>query len=169
MAERVTRAEAEPQALKQTPCGLCRVLRGSPCGDAGADGGTRTRDLFLTKEVLYLLSYISVSMILTVCDDLRLPAFLPPDGFTKEVLYLLSYISISMILTVCGDLRLPAFLPPAGVTKEVLYLLSYISVCLVGGCLTALPLRGAAAGAAERGDAFASDAIDYMSFGGLCQ
>lgn len=97
----MTRAEAEPQALKQTPCGLCRVLRGSPCGDAGADGGTRTRDLFLTKEVLYLLSYISV--------------------------------------------------------------------CLVGGCLTALPLRGAAAGAAERGDAFASDAIDYMSFGGLCQ
>ena len=102
---------------------------------SGADGGTRTRDLFLTKEVLYLLSYISVSMILTVCDDLRLPAFLPPDGFTKEVLYLLSYIS----------------------------------VCLVGGCLTALLLRGAAAGAAERGDAFASDAIDYMSFGGLCQ
>lgn len=50
VAERVTRAEAEPQALKQTPCGLCRVLRGSPCGDAGADGGTRTRDLFLTKE-----------------------------------------------------------------------------------------------------------------------
>ena len=135
MAERVTRAKAEPQALKQTPCGLCRVLRGSPCGDAGADGGTRTRDLFLTKEVLYLLSYISVSMILTVC----------------------------------GDLSLPAFLPPAGFTKEVLYLLSYISVCLVGGCLTALPLRGAAAGAAERGDAFASDAIDYMSFGGLCQ
>ena len=131
----MTRAEAEPQALKQTPCGLCRVLRGSPCGDAGADGGTRTRDLFLTKEVLYLLSYISVLMILTVCDDLRLPAFLPPDGFTKEVLYLLSYIS----------------------------------VCLVGGCLTALLLRGAAAGAAERGDAFASDAIDYMSFGGLCQ
>ena len=135
MAERVTRAEAEPQALKQTPCGLCRVLRDSPCGDAGADGGTRTRDLFLTKEVLYLLSYISVSMILTVCDDLSLPAFLPPAGFTKEVLYLLSYISM----------------------------------CLVGGCLTALPLRGAAAGAAERGDAFASDAIDYMSFGGLCQ
>ena len=131
----MTRAKAEPQALKQTPCGLCRVLRGSPCGDAGADGGTRTRDLFLTKEVLYLLSYISVSMILTVRGDLSLPAFLPPDGFTKEVLYLLSYIS----------------------------------VCLVGGCLTALPLRGAAAGAAERGDAFASDAIDYMSFGGLCQ
>ena len=26
---------------------------------AGADAGTRTRDLFLTKEVLYLLSYIS--------------------------------------------------------------------------------------------------------------
>ena len=49
---------------------------------SGADGGTRTRDLFLTKEVLYLLSYISVSMILTVCGDLRLPAFLPPDGFT---------------------------------------------------------------------------------------
>ena len=48
---------------------------------SGADGGTRTRDLFLTKEVLYLLSYISVSMILTVCGDLRLPAFLPPDGF----------------------------------------------------------------------------------------
>ena len=136
---------------------------------SGADGGTRTRDLFLTKEVLYLLSYISVSMILTVCGDLSLPAFLPPAGFTKEVLYLLSYISVSMILTVCGDLSLPAFLPPAGFTKEVLYLLSYISVCLVGGCLTALPLRGAAAGAAERGDAFASDAIDYMSFGGLCQ
>ncbi len=92
----MTRAEAEPQALKQTPCGLCRVLRDSPCGDAGADGGTRTRDLFLTKEVLYLLSYISVSMILTVCDDLRLPAFLPPAGFTKEVLYLLSYISIGV-------------------------------------------------------------------------
>ncbi len=83
---------------------------------SGADGGTRTRDLFLTKEVLYLLSYISVSMILTVCDDLRLPAFLPPAGFTKEVLYLLSYISVSMIMTVCGDLRLPAFLPPAGFT-----------------------------------------------------
>ena len=95
MAERVTRAEAEPQALKQTPCGLCRVLRGSPCGDAGADGGTRTRDLFLTKEVLYLLSYISVSMILTVCGDLRLPAFLPLAGVTKEVLYLLSYISMA--------------------------------------------------------------------------
>lgn len=28
-------------------------VAGSPCGDAGADGGTRTRDLFLTKEVLY--------------------------------------------------------------------------------------------------------------------
>ena len=53
-----------------------------------------------TKEVLYLLSYISVSMILTVCGDLSLPAFLPPAGVTKEVLYLLSYISISMILTV---------------------------------------------------------------------
>ena len=61
---------------------------------SGADGGTRTRDLFLTKEVLYLLSYISVSMILTVYDDLRLPAFLPPDGFTKEVLYRLSHSSI---------------------------------------------------------------------------
>ena len=95
---------------------------------SGADGGTRTRDLFLTKEVLYLLSYISVSMILTVCGDLRLPAFLPPAGFTKEVLYLLSYISVSMILTVRGDLRLPAFLPPDGFTKEVLYLLSYISI-----------------------------------------
>ena len=83
---------------------------------SGADGGTRTRDLFLTKEVLYLLSYISVLMILTVCDDLRLPAFLPPDGFTKEVLYLLSYISVSMILTACDDLRLPAFLPPDGFT-----------------------------------------------------
>ena len=129
VAERVARAKAEPQALKQTPCGLCRVLRGSPCGDAGADGGTRTRDLFLTKEVLYLLSYISVSMILTVCGDLRLPAFLPPAGFTKEVLYLLSYISVSMILTVYGDLRLPAFLPSDGFTKEVLYLLSYISAC----------------------------------------
>ena len=44
---------------------------------SGADGGTRTRDLFLTKEVLYLLSYISVSMILTVCGDLSLPAFYP--------------------------------------------------------------------------------------------
>ena len=119
--------------VKQTPCGLCRVLRGSPCGDAGADGGTRTRDLFLTKEVLYLLSYISVSMILTVCGDLSLPAFLPPDGFTKEVLYLLSYISVSMILTVCGDLSLPAFLPLAGVTKEVLYLLSYISAAFRAG------------------------------------
>ncbi len=86
---------------------------------SGADGGTRTRDLFLTKEVLYLLSYISVSMILTVCGDLSLPAFLPLAGFTKEVLYLLSYISVSIILTVCGDLSLPAFLPPAGVTKEV--------------------------------------------------
>ena len=96
----MTRAEAEPQALKQTPCGLCRVLRDSPCGDAGADGGTRTRDLFLTKEVLYLLSYISVSIILTVYGDLSLPAFLPPDGFTKEVLYLLSYISVLIILTV---------------------------------------------------------------------
>ena len=63
---------------------------------SGADGGTRTRDLFLTKEVLYLLSYISVSMILTVCDDLRLPAFLPLAGVTKEVLYLLSYISIGV-------------------------------------------------------------------------
>ena len=60
----------------------------------GADGGTRTRDLFLTKEVLYLLSYISVSMILTVYGDLRLPAFLPPAGVTKEVLYLLSHSSI---------------------------------------------------------------------------
>ena len=49
---------------------------------SGADGGTRTRDLFLTKEVLYLLSYISVSMILTVYGDLSLPAFLPPAGFT---------------------------------------------------------------------------------------
>ena len=68
---------------------------------SGADGGTRTRDLFLTKEVLYLLSYISVSMILTVCGDLRLPAFLPPAGFTKDVLYLLSHSSILMILTVC--------------------------------------------------------------------
>ena len=95
---------------------------------SGADGGTRTRDLFLTKEVLYLLSYISVSMILTVCDNLRLPALLPPAGFTKEVLYLLSYISVSMILTVCGDLRLPAFLPPDGFTKEVLCLLSYSSI-----------------------------------------
>ena len=95
---------------------------------SGADGGTRTRDLFLTKEVLYLLSYISVSMILTVCGDLRLPAFLPHAGVTKEVLYLLSYISVSMILTVCDDLRLPAFLPPDGFTKEVLYLLSYISI-----------------------------------------
>ena len=83
---------------------------------SGADGGTRTRDLFLTKEVLYLLSYISVSMISTVYGDLRLPAFLPPDGFTKEVLYLLSYISVSIILTVCGGLSLPAFLPPAGFT-----------------------------------------------------
>ena len=83
---------------------------------SGADGGTRTRDLFLTKEVLYLLSYISVSMILTVCGDLSLPAFLPPAGFTKEVLYLLSYISVLMILTVCGDLSLPAFLPLAGFT-----------------------------------------------------
>ena len=83
---------------------------------SGADGGTRTRDLFLTKEVLYLLSYISVSMILTVYGDLSLPAFLPPAGFTKEVLYLLSYISVSMILTVYGDLSLPAFLPLAGVT-----------------------------------------------------
>ena len=54
---------------------------------SGADGGTRTRDLFLTKEVLYLLSYISVSMILTVCGDLSLPAFLPPDGFTPSPLY----------------------------------------------------------------------------------
>ena len=68
---------------------------------SGADGGTRTRDLFLTKEVLYLLSYISVSMILTICGDLSLPAFLPPDGFTKEVLYLLSHISVSIVLTVC--------------------------------------------------------------------
>ncbi len=68
---------------------------------SGADGGTRTRDLFLTKEVLYLLSYISVSMISTVCGDLSLPAFLPPDGFTKEVLYLLSHISVSIVLTVC--------------------------------------------------------------------
>ena len=95
---------------------------------SGADGGTRTRDLFLTKEVLYLLSYISVSIILTVCGDLSLPAFLPPAGFTKEVLYLLSYISVSIILTVCDDLRLPAFLPPAGFTKDVLYLLSHSSV-----------------------------------------
>ena len=79
--------------------------------------------------MLYLLSYISISMILTVCDDLRLPAFLPPAGFTKEVLYLLSYISVSMILTVCDDLHLPAFLPPDGFTKEVLHLLSYISAC----------------------------------------
>ena len=83
---------------------------------SGADGGTRTRDLFLTKEVLYLLSYISVSMILTVCGDLSQPAFLPLAGFTKEVLYLLSYISVSIILTVCGGLSLPAFLPLAGVT-----------------------------------------------------
>ena len=95
---------------------------------SGADGGTRTRDLFLTKEVLYLLSYISVSMILTVCGDLSLPAFLPLAGFTKEVLYLLSYISVLMILTVCGDLRLPAFLPPAGFTKDALYLLSHSSI-----------------------------------------
>ena len=29
---------------------------------SGADGGTRTRDLFLTKEVLYLLSYISIGV-----------------------------------------------------------------------------------------------------------
>ena len=70
-------------------CGGARDASGS--GAAGVK--TRTRDLFLTKEVLYLLSYISVSMILTVCGDLRLPAFLPPAGFTKEVLYLLSYIS----------------------------------------------------------------------------
>ena len=97
-------------------------------------GGTRTRDLFLTKEVLYLLSYISVSMILTVCGDLRLPAFLPPAGFTKEVLYLLSYISVSMILTVCDDLHLPAFLPPDGFTKDVLYLLSHSSVLRSKGC-----------------------------------
>ena len=68
---------------------------------SGADGGTRTRDLFLTKEVLYLLSYISVSIILTVCGDLRLSAFLPPDCFTKEVLYLLNYIRVSIVLTVC--------------------------------------------------------------------
>ena len=52
---------------------------------SGADGGTRTRDLFLTKEVLYLLSYISVSIILTVYGDLSLPAFLPPAGVTKEL------------------------------------------------------------------------------------
>ena len=170
MAERVTRAEAEPQALKQTPCGLCRVLRGSPCGDAGADGGTRTRDLFLTKKVLYLLSHSSkfavyITLFLQVRFrrepkvqnfSLSLPfrtvfvampsprkktrprsaVLFGADGgtrtrdlfLTKEVLYLLSYISVSMILTVCGDLRLPAFLPLAGVTKEVLYLLSYISM-----------------------------------------
>ena len=62
---------------------------------SGADGGTRTRDLFLTKGVLYLLSYISVSIILTVCGDLSLPAFLPPAGFTKDVLYLLSHSSVT--------------------------------------------------------------------------
>ena len=62
---------------------------------SGADGGTRTRDLFLTKEVLYLLSYISVSMILTVCGDLRLPAFLPLAGVAKDVLYLLSHSSVT--------------------------------------------------------------------------
>lgn len=51
--------------------------------------------LFLTKEVLYLLSYISISMILTVCGNLSLPAFLPPAGFTKDVLYLLSHSSVT--------------------------------------------------------------------------
>ena len=45
-------------------------------------GGIQTRDLFLTKEVLYLLSYISVSIILTVCGGLSLPAFLPLAGVT---------------------------------------------------------------------------------------
>ena len=84
--------------------------------------------------MLYLLSYISVLMILTVCGDLRLPAFLPPAGVTKEVLYLLSYISVSIILTVCGDLRLPAFLPPDGFTKDVLYLLSHSSALRSKGC-----------------------------------
>ena len=62
---------------------------------SGADGGTRTRDLFLTKEVLYLLSYISALMILTVCGDLSLPAFLPLAGVTKDVLYLLSHSSVT--------------------------------------------------------------------------
>lgn len=33
------------------------------CGLIGADDGTRTRDLLLTKEVLYLLSYISKLII----------------------------------------------------------------------------------------------------------
>ena len=50
---------------------------GTPCSDRYSVTS------FLTKEVLYLLSYISVSMILTVCGDLRLPAFLPLAGFTK--------------------------------------------------------------------------------------
>ncbi|GEM_PF-5495207 len=40
----------------------------------GADVGTRTRDLFLTKEVLYLLSYISA---LTYCSRINYSLFPP--------------------------------------------------------------------------------------------
>ena len=65
----------------------CRLRRNDTADTALDAIGTLCRDRysvtsFLTKEVLYLLSYISVSMILTVCVDLRLPAFLPPAGFT---------------------------------------------------------------------------------------
>ena len=63
------------------------MLQGIPYG---ADDGTRTHDLFLTKEVLYLLSYISLltlkwaTMILyTTCPCLTRGNF----HFSKFPLY----------------------------------------------------------------------------------
>lgn len=49
-----------------TPCSQSRCatrLRYAPNVLHGADGGNRTRDLFLTKEVLYRLSHISTMEI----------------------------------------------------------------------------------------------------------
>jgi hypothetical protein len=46
---------------KNRPDGLCKPFSRF---SFGADDETRTRDLILTKDVLYLLSYISATRIL---------------------------------------------------------------------------------------------------------